>query len=93
MHIGVPKEIKNSEFRVGLVPSGVRMLHDAGHHVYVQKGSGEGSGITDEEYIMAGATILVLAEGVYDQGEMIVKLKERLLEELGLSKEGQARFT
>lgn len=93
MLIGVPKEVKNSEFRVGLIPSGARMLHAAGHQVYVQEGAGMGSGISDEEYIKAGATILILAEDVYDQAEMIVKVKEPLPEELGLIKEGQMIFT
>jgi len=93
MLIGVPKEIKNSEFRVGLIPSGVRALHDAGHQVYVQKGAGEGSGITDEEYIRAGATLLVLAEDVYYQAEMIVKVKEPLPSELVMIEKGQTIFT
>ena len=57
MIIGVPKEIKNNEFRVGIVPSGVRILNGAEHQVFIQKGAGEGSGIADEEYSKAGAKI------------------------------------
>jgi len=65
--IGVPREIKNSEFRVGMVPAGVQALTDAGHQVLVEATAGQGSGITDEEYIKAGARILAAAADVYEQ--------------------------
>jgi len=93
MFIGVPKEIKNNEFRVGLVPGVVRILIDAGHQVFVQESAGEGSGITDEEYIKAGAILLKRGEDVYDQAEMIIKVKEPLSKEYGLIKEDQIIFS
>jgi alanine dehydrogenase len=92
MLIGIPKEIKNNEFRVGLVPSGVRLLSEAGHKVLFQKGAGEGSGILDEEYIKAGASISCSAKDIYDQAEMIIKVKEPMPEEIRLVREGQILF-
>ena len=93
MLIGVPKEIKNSEFRVGMVPAGVRLLIRAGHQVLIQKGAGLGSGITDEEYVEAGASLVRSATRVYMQAEMIVKVKEPLPEEYGLLQKDQILFT
>ncbi|MBW2119317.1 MAG: alanine dehydrogenase [Deltaproteobacteria bacterium] len=93
MMIGVPKEIKNNEFRVGLTPSGVRILTEAGHEIYIEKDAGEGSGISDEEYIEAGATLLPLASDVFEQTEMIVKVKEPMPEEYELIRENQIIFT
>ncbi len=79
--IGVPKEIKQQEQRVSLVPSGAFMLTKAGHSVIVEKGAGLGSGITDEEYISAGCRIVDEASSVWEQSEIIVKVKEPLKEE------------
>lgn len=93
MRIGVPKEIKNSEFRVGLVPAGVRAFSETGHQVFVQSSAGEGSGIHDEEYAKAGATMLSTGKDVYDRAEMIIKVKEPLPEEYPLLKEDQSLFT
>jgi alanine dehydrogenase len=93
MIIGVPKEIKNNEFRVGLTPGGARMLTRAGHGVLVQKLAGEGSGIPDDEYIAAGAGLLDTIEEVYDRAELIIKVKEPLPEEYPLIKRGQILFT
>lgn len=93
MIIGVPKEIKNNEYRVGLVPGGVRMLVDAGHQVVIQKHAGEGSGIMDDDYVRAGAVLLNGLEEVYEQAEMIVKVKEPLPQEFTLIREGQILFT
>jgi len=93
MIIGVPNEIKNNEFRVGLIPSGARILTSAGHKVLVQKTAGEGSGIVDEEYAKAGAILLETAEDVFDRSEMIIKVKEPLPQEYGLIKENQIIFT
>ena len=73
MIIGVPKEIKNNENRVALTPAGVEEFKKKGHTVYVQKGAGENSGLTDEEYIEAGAEIVPTIEAVYDIAEMIIK--------------------
>lgn len=93
MNIGIPKEIKNNEFRVGVIPQGVRDLVAAGHQVYVQKGAGQGSGISDEAYIQAGALLLDLPEDVYSQSEMIIKVQGPLPEELVRIKKGQILFT
>ena len=93
MIIGVPKEIKKAEYRVGMVPAGVRALTEAGHKVYVQKTAGIGSGFTDEEYVNAGADIKEMIEDVYGISEMIVKVKEPLEQEWPLLREGQLLFT
>jgi alanine dehydrogenase len=76
MRIGVPTEIKNNEYRVGMTPSGVRDLASDGHDVLVQKGAGLGSGFTDDEYTAAGANILPDADAVFNDADMIVKVKE-----------------
>ena len=78
MIIGVPKEIKNNENRVGMTPSGVAELVKRGHTVYVQHTAGEGSGFSDEEYIRVGASILPTIEDVYAKAEMIVKVKGKV---------------
>ena len=93
MLIGVPKEIKNSEYRVGLVPSGVARLTASGHKVLVEKGAGEGSGISDQEYLSAGAQVVDTPGEIYAQAEMIVKVKEPLPPEYGLIREDQILFT
>jgi len=76
MKVGVPTEIKTDEYRVALTPSGVRELVDAGHQVFVQRGAGEGSSISDGDYEAQGARILPDAEAVFGEAEMIVKVKE-----------------
>jgi alanine dehydrogenase len=93
MIIGVPKEIKNNENRVGMTPSGVTELVERGHTVYMQSTSGEGSGFTDEEYVSVGAKILKTIEEIYAVAEMIVKVKEPIASEYPLIKEGQLLFT
>ncbi len=93
MIIGVPKEIKNNENRVGVIPGGVIELVRNGHTVYVQSSAGEGSGFTDDEYSKAGATILPTIEEVYSIADMIVKVKEPIESEYKLVKEGQLLFT
>ncbi len=93
MIIGVPKEIKNNEYRVGMVPAGVRQLTRAGHRVLIETHAGEGSGISDEEYIQAGAEIVPDAATVYGEAEMIIKVKEPLEQEYPLIREGQILFT
>jgi len=92
MIIGVPKETKDNEYRVGMVPAGIRELVEHGHEVYVQEGAGRASGIEDEEYARAGA-ILTTVKRVYNNSELIVKVKEPLPPEYGLMREGQAVFT
>jgi alanine dehydrogenase len=76
MIIGVPKEIKDHETRVGLVPSGVIALREAGHEVLVETHAGEGSSITDREYMQAGAEILPSATEVWKRADLVVKVKE-----------------
>ena len=93
MIIGVPKEIKNNENRVGVTPAGVVELVRNGHTVYVQATAGEGSGFTDEMYTQAGATILPSIEEVYGIAEMIIKVKEPIESEYNLIKEDQLLFT
>jgi alanine dehydrogenase len=76
MKIGVPGEIKNNENRVGLVPAGVRQLVQDGHELYIETNAGEGIGISDQDYIEAGATILPNLQSVYETATMIIKVKE-----------------
>lgn len=93
MIIGVPKEIKISESRVGLTEAGVRQLVAEGHRVYVQKDAGLGSRISNEAYIEAGAELLDTAKDVYGKSDMIVKVKEPLPDEYDLMKEEQILYT
>lgn len=93
MIIGIPKEIKNNENRVGATPAGVKELVNHGHTVYVQHTAGEGSGFSDDEYKAAGATILPTIEEVYAIAEMIIKVKEPIEPEYKLVKKGQTLFT
>ena len=93
MIIGVPKEIKNNENRVGLTPAGVSALCKAGHTVNVQATAGIGSGFSDEEYAAAGATMLASIEEIYKIADMIIKVKEPIELEYPLIKENQLLFT
>ena len=93
MIIGVPKEIKNNENRVGMTPSGVQEMVKRGHTVYVQATAGVNSGFSDEAYAAAGATILPTIEDVYAIAEMIVKVKEPIESEYKLVRKGQLLFT
>ncbi|MCU0441174.1 MAG: alanine dehydrogenase [Bacteroidia bacterium] len=93
MIIGVPKEIKNNENRVGLTPAGVSAFVKNGHKVFVQSTAGLGSGFSDDEYKKAGATLLKTIAEVYKKAEMIVKVKEPIKEEYALIREGQLLFT
>ena len=93
MRVGVPKEIKNHEYRVGLVPSSVLELVHHGHEVVVQKGAGLGAGLTDEDYIAAGATMIETADEIFASADMIVKVKEPLAEERKKLRPGQILFT
>ena len=92
MIIGIPKEIKEDEYRVGIVPSGVRTLTEHGHSVVIEKGAGEGCRITDGEYTEAGATIVDSPVGVYDRSDMIMKVKEPQPSEFRLFHEGQILY-
>ncbi|MDE6464434.1 MAG: alanine dehydrogenase [Muribaculaceae bacterium] len=93
MIIGIPKEIKNNENRVGMTPSGVHELVRHGHTVYVQHTAGEGSGFADSDYEKAGATILPTIEETYAKAEMIIKVKEPIEPEYALVRKGQLLFT
>lgn len=93
MKIGIPKEIKNNENRVGMTPAGVAELVKHGHEVYVQHTAGENSGFTDEAYIKAGAKILPTIEETYGTADMIVKVKEPIEPEYPLIRRGQLVFT
>lgn len=93
MKIGLPKEIKDNEYRVGLTPAGVQALAHAGHEVYVQKTAGEGSGFKDTEYDGAGGHLLETADEVWQAGDMIVKVKEPVAPEYPRMRENQLLFT
>jgi alanine dehydrogenase len=93
MKVGVPKEVKNHEYRVAITPSGVHELSTRGHEVYVEAGAGIGSSIADEEFVAAGATILATADDVWETGDLVLKVKEPIAEEYHRMREGQTLFT
>ena len=93
MIVGLPKEIKDNEYRVGLTPAGVRALKDAGHEIIVEKGAGEGSGFEDSLYERAGGTIIESADDIWARADMIVKVKEPIAPEYPRMREGQLLFT
>ena len=93
MKVGVPREVKNNEYRVALTPSGVHELVRGGHQVVIQAGAGEGSSIPDEDFIAAGAKILPTADDVWAEGDLILKVKEPIEEEYGRMRAGQVLFT
>ena len=92
MQIGVPKEIKDQEFRVGLSPNSVRVLTDKGHSVAIETGAGVGSGFSDRDYQQAGATIVSNAKAAWDR-ELVIKVKEPLAAEYDFIRAGQILFT
>jgi len=92
MKIGVPKEIKTRESRVGLVPAGVRSLVDSGHQVFIQRGAGWGSGIADEKFTVAGGKLVATPEEVWT-ADMVIKVKEPLTEEFHFLRPGLTLFT
>lgn len=93
MLIGVPKEIKNHEYRVGLTPSSVRELVAHGHKVQVETMAGAGIGFADQDYVAAGATIAGTASEIFARAEMIIKVKEPQKVEYEQLREGQLLFT
>jgi alanine dehydrogenase len=93
MLIGVPKEIKDNEYRVGLIPSAVRELTALGHRVMVERGAGVGAGLSDGDYEAAGAAVVATADEVFGQAELIVKVKEPLAPERRKLRAGQGLFT
>jgi alanine dehydrogenase len=93
MRVGIPKEIKNREYRVSATPDCVRAYRRAGHEVLVQRGAGAGAGFEDVEYEQAGARLLAEGRDVYEQADMVVKVKEPLPDEYELLRKGQLLFT
>src|SRR6185312_6550105 len=93
MRVGVPKEIKNHEYRVGMTPPAVRELTSRGHEVFVETNAGDGIGISDEMYERVGATILKTADAVFGAADMIVKVKEPQPVEIKRLRPGQVLFT
>ncbi len=93
MIVGVPKEIKNNEFRVSTTPSGVHAFVTAGHEVLVETNAGLGSAITDQDYIAAGAKIVSTADEVWQKADMIIKVKEPIAPEYPKMRKGQILFT
>lgn len=93
MNVGLPREVKDSESRVGMVPSGVLTLKQDGHTVYVERDAGQGSGFSNEEYEDAGAVILESADDLFEKSDLIVKVKEPVEEEFDRMQEGQIIFS
>ena len=93
MKVGTIREVKTQEYRVGLTPNAVLAYKNAGHTMFVEKGAGEGSGYTDDQYIAAGAKIVQSAQDVWGEADMIVKVKEPLQSEYGLIRENQILYT
>ena len=93
MRVGIPTEVKNNEFRVAITPAGVHSLASHGHEVLVQAGAGLGSGIPDDEYEDAGAKIIDDVDKVWDDAELILKVKEPIEDEYHRMHEGLTLFT
>ena len=93
MKIGIPTEVKNNEFRVGITPVGVNELTRRGHDVLVQQGAGMGSSITDDEYTAVGARVVPEADDVWGEADMVMKVKEPVAEEYHRLREGLTLFT
>ncbi|WP_410814813.1 alanine dehydrogenase [Micromonospora sp. 067-2] len=93
MKVGIPREVKNHEYRVAITPAGVNEFTRGGHQVFVESGAGVGSSITDEEFAAAGATILATADEVWQTAELVLKVKEPIAEEYHRMREGQVLFT
>src|SRR4030065_2843841 len=92
MIIGIPKEIREHEYRVGITPEGVKELKKDGHRVIIEKSAGAGSGFSDEDYIQCGAEVSD-KNRLFNDSELIIKVKEPLLSEYGMLREGQSLFT
>ncbi|MGB2569889.1 alanine dehydrogenase [Micromonospora citrea] len=93
MKVGIPREVKNHEYRVAITPAGVNEFTRHGHEVFVESGAGVGSSITDDEFAAAGAKILGTADEVWDTAELVLKVKEPIAEEYHRMREGQVLFT
>jgi alanine dehydrogenase len=93
MKVGVPREVKNHEYRVAITPAGAHELVRTGHEVYIQQGAGEGSSIPDADFVEAGAVILPTADDVWQTGDLILKVKEPVAEEYHRMRKDQVLFT
>jgi len=93
MKVGIPREVKNHEYRVAITPAGVRELTAHGHEVYVEKGAGDGSEFGDDAYVAAGATIIPDPDEVWGTAGLVLKVKEPIAEEYHRMREGQVLFT
>ncbi len=93
MKVGIPREVKNHEYRVAITPAGVHELVSHGHEVFIEKDAGVGSSIPDEDYEAAGAQTLGTADDVWATGDLILKVKEPVEQEYGRMREGQTLFT
>ncbi|MBM0229585.1 MULTISPECIES: alanine dehydrogenase [Micromonospora] len=93
MKVGIPREVKNHEYRVAITPAGVNEFTRHGHEVFVESGAGVGSSISDDEFAAAGAKILATADEVWDAAELVLKVKEPIAEEYHRMREGQVLFT
>ncbi|GIJ22835.1 alanine dehydrogenase [Micromonospora lutea] len=91
--VGIPREVKNHEYRVAITPAGVNEFTRSGHQVFIEAGAGIGSSITDEEFAAAGAKILESADEVWDAADLVLKVKEPVAEEYHRMREGQVLFT
>ena len=91
--VGIPREVKNHEYRVAITPAGVNEFVRAGHEVYIETEAGEGSSITDDEFVAAGARILPSADEVWATGDLILKVKEPIEEEYPRLRHDQVLFT
>src|SRR5215472_15346108 len=93
MKVGIPKEVKNHEYRVAITPAGVHELVRSGHEVYVEQDAGTGSSIPDDDFVTAGAAILPTADDVWQTADLILKVKEPVEEEYHRLRKGQVLFT
>jgi alanine dehydrogenase len=93
MKVGIPREVKNNEFRVAITPAGVHELTRGGHQVFLEKDAGLGSAIPNEDYVAAGAKILDSPEEVWAQGDLLLKVKEPIAEEYPRMRADQTLFT
>src|SRR5262245_12804541 len=89
MKVGVPKEVKNHEYRVAITPSGVHELARAGHEVFIEAGAGAGSSVPDEDFTAAGAKVLLSADDVWGVADLVLKVKEPVAQEYHRMREGQ----
>ena len=93
MRVGIPTEIKNNEYRVAITPAGVAELVHRGHEVIIQSGAGEGSAITDADFKRAGAQLINSADQVWEEAELLLKVKEPIEPEYSRLRKGQTLFT